>query len=390
MGVRLVVIELATTMVLLTGAGLLGKSLYRLLHVDVGFDTDHLAALHVRLPGSEFPDDPQQIAFTRRLLDRAENLPGVRAAAVTSLAPVTCNCNTDWIRIVGRPYDGVHLTVNEREVSTGFLRTLRARLLAGRFFTDADDASKPKVIVINHEFARKYFPGVDPVGKRIGDPTLSPASLRQIIGVVEDFKDGSLDQVQWPTEYVPYNQEASSGYMLMVRTSQDEHTILPALGAAIHDLNAGVGLDQGVTMNELINDSQTASFHRSSAYLVGGFAALALILSAVGLYGVIAYSVSRRTREIGVRMALGAQRATVHGMVLREAGWLALVGITIGGVGSVGAGMLLRDLLFGVKAWDLSTLAAVMLVLAAAAVIASYLPAHRAASVNPVEALRAE
>jgi predicted permease len=389
-GGRLVVIELATTMVLLTGAGLLGKSLYRLLHVDVGFQVDHLATLHIRLPGAEFPEDLEQVAFTRRLLDRVENLPGVRSAAVTSVLPVSCNCNTDWMRIVGRPDNDVRITVNDRDVSAGFFSTIHAKLLAGRYFTDAEDASKPRVEIINHAFARKYFPGEDPVGKLTGDPTLSPESIKRIVGVVEDFKDASLDEQQWPAVYYPYNQEATSNFVLMVRTSQDERTILPALTAATHQLNMDVGADEGSTMGEQINDSQTAYFHRSAAYLVGGFAALALILSSVGLYGVIAYSVGQRTREIGVRMALGAQRGSVYRMVLREAGWMASMGIAIGVVCSLAAGSLLRSLLFGVRAWDIPTLAAVAAVLGAAALSASYIPAHRAASVNPVDALRAE
>src|SRR5271170_1079562 len=261
---------------------------------------------------------------------------------------------------------------------------------AGRYFTDGDDASKPKVVVINHAFARKYFPGEDPLGKQIGDSTLSPASTKQIVGVVEDFKDGSLDDEKFPAVYYPFNQDASSGYVLLVRTTQDEHSVLPALTAAIHQLNMDVGVEQESTMSDQIHDSQTAYFHRSTAYLVGGFAALALVLSAVGLYGVIAYSVSQRTREIGVRMALGAQRSSVHQMVLREAGWLVAMGIAIGGVCSVAAGTLLRGLLFGVRAWDVPTLAAVATVLGVSALFASYIPAHRAASVNPVEALRAE
>jgi predicted permease len=389
-GGRLVVIELATTMVLLTGAGLLSKSLYRLLHVDVGFQVDHLATLHIRLPDTGFPGDPEQVAFTRRLLNRVESLPGVRAAGVTSVSPVTCACNSDWVRIAGRPYTGNHITVNERDVSEGFFSTLRTKLLSGRYFTDAEDASKPKVVVINHTFARKYFPGEDPVGKRIGDPTLSPSSMKQIVGVVEDFKDGALDDEQQPTAYYPFNQNASSGYVLIVRTSQDEHTVLQTLTAAIHQLNLDVGIEQGTTMSDQINDSQTAYFHRSTAYLVGGFAGLALVLSAVGLYGVIAYSVSQRTREIGVRMALGAQRSSVHWMVLSEAVWLTAAGITIGAVCSVAFGELLRGLLFGVRAWDVPTLAVVTLVLGLLALFASYIPAHRAASVNPVEALRAE
>jgi predicted permease len=371
-GGRLVVIELATTMVLLTGAGLLGKSLYRLLHVDVGFQVDHLATLNVRLPGTQFPGDPEQVAFTRRMLERVGSMPGVRAAGVTSVLPVSCTCNTDWVRIAGRPYDGNHITVIERDVNAGFFNTLHAKLLAGRYFTDADDASKPKVVVTNHAFAQKYFPGEDPIGKKIGDSTLSPSSMKQIVGVVEDFKDGS------------------SGFVLIVRTSQDEHTVLPALAATIHQLNLDVGVEQGSTMSDQINDSQTAYFHRSTAYLVGGFAALALVLSAVGLYGVIAYSVSQRTREIGVRMALGAQRWSVHRMVLREAAWLAAAGIVIGAVCSLAFGTLLRGLLFGVRAWDFPTLVTVAIVLGLSALFASYIPAHRAASMNPVEALRAE
>ena len=390
MGGRLVVIELATTMVLLTAAGLLGQSLYRLLHVEVGFPVDHLATLQVRLPGTEFPDDPEQIAFTRRMLERIENLPGVRSAAVTSVMPVSCNCNSDWIRIAGRPYNGDHITVNDRNVSSEFFNTLHAKLLAGRYFSDAEDESKPGVVIVNHAFARKYFPGEDPIGKRMGDQTLSSSSMRQIVAVVEDFKDGALDEQQRPTVYYPYNQDASPNFVLLVRTAQDERTILPIVTAAIHQLNPGVGVEEGSTMSEQINESQTAYFHRSSAYMVGGFAALALLLSAVGLYGVIAYSVGQRTREIGVRMALGAQRGSVYRMVLQEAGRLAAMGILIGAVCSVAAGTLLRGLLFGVQAWDVPTLAAVATVLVAAALLASYLPAHRAASVNPVEALRAE
>lgn len=389
-GGRLVVIELATTMVLLTGAGLLGKSLYRLLHVEIGFQVDHLATLHVRLPGAQFPGDAEQIAFTRRLLDRIESLPGVRAAGVTSVLPARCDCNTDWVRIAGRPFDGKHITVDKRDVSAGFFSTLQTKLLAGRYFTDAEDASKPRVVVINHAFAQKYFSGENSVGKRIGDPTLSPESMKEIIGVIEDFKEGALDDEQQPVVYYPFNQDASSGYEMIVRTSQEEHTILPALTATIHQLNMDVGVEQGSTMTDQINDSQTAYFHRSTAYLVGGFAALALVLSAVGLYGVIAYSVSQRTREIGVRMALGAQRWSVHRMVLREAAWLAVAGIAIGVVCSLAFGGLLRGLLFGVQAWDIPTLATVSVVLGLLALFASYIPAHRAASVNPVAALRAE
>lgn len=267
---------------------------------------------------------------------------------------------------------------------------LHTRLLAGRYFSGGDDASKPRVMLINRAFARKYFPDENAVGKQIGDPALSPASMKQIVGVVEDFKDASLDDEQQPAAYYPYSQDARSDFYLMVRTSQDDRTILPTLAAAIHQLNMNVGVEQESTMSEQINDSKTAYFHRSVAYLVGGFAVLALVLSAVGLYGVTAYSVGQRTREIGVRMALGAQRGSVHRMVLQEAGRLTMTGIAIGMVCSLATGTLLRGLLFGVRSWDVLTLAAVATVLGIAALLASYVPAHRAASVDPVDALRAE
>jgi len=390
MGAHLVVIELATAMVLLSGAGLLGKSLYRLLHIDLGFLADHLATVRVELPGLKYSKDDQVIAFSRQMMERVEGLPGVRSAAITSELPVTSNNNTDWVRIVGRPWNGFHITANERHVSAGFFSTIEARRRSGRYFTDAEDGSKPKVVVINQTFARKFFPNEDPVGRQIGDLQLSPSSIKQIIGVVEDYKDTSLDEEQSPAVYYPFNQNTNSYFSLMVRTSQDEQTILPTLSATIHQLDAGVGVENGSTMTMNINTSQTAWLHRSTAYLVGGFAALALVLGVVGLYGVIAYSVSQRTREIGVRMALGAQKTTVCRLILKEASGLIALGVIVGLAGSVAAAALMRKLLFGVRAWDVSTLAGVAIVLAGSALLASYIPARRAAGVNPVEALRAE
>ncbi|MGA2809020.1 MAG: FtsX-like permease family protein, partial [Terracidiphilus sp.] len=291
---------------------------------------------------------------------------------------------------VGKPYNGIHNEVNEREVSAGLFQTLQVKLKSGRFFTEADGAGKPKVVVINQAFALKYFPGEDPVGKKIGDTELTPASIREIVGVVENFKDAGLDQDQWPAEYEPFDQNPDGYFYVVLRTAQDAASILPALAPTIHSVNPNVSVDWERTMQEEIDDSQAAYIHRTAACLVGGFAALALLLGVVGLYGVIAYSVTQRTREIGVRMALGAQRSSVYRLILGEAGRLIAAGVGLGLAGAVAAAMLMGKLLFGVQAWDATTLIGVSALLGASALLASYFPARRAASVNPTDALRAE
>jgi len=389
-GANLVVAELAIAVVLLVGAGLLGKSFYRLLHVDVGFQPDHLATLQVALSDASYPKDEQMVAVERQIISRVASLPGVESAGISTVLPVSFNGNTDWIRFVGRPYSGQHNEVNEREVTSAFFPTLHAKLLRGRYFSDAEDASKPLVVIINETLANKYFPGEDPIGKRIGDIELTPKSIKEIIGVVEDVKDGSLDSETWPAVYYPFNQNPDTYFSLIVRTSEDEKSLLPTLVAAIHEIDPGIGTMNETTMADRISDSPTAYLHRSSAWLVGGFAFLALLLGVVGLYGVIAYSVSQRTREIGVRMALGAQRSSVYQLIMKEAGWLVGAGIAAGLLCSIAAATLIRGLLFGVRTWDAATLAAVSAVLASAAMLASYIPARRAAQIDPMVALRYE
>jgi predicted permease len=389
-GANLVVVELAVAVVLLVGAGLLGKSFYKLLHVDLAFQPDHLATMQVAVPQATYPKDAQWVAVQRQILDRIRILPGVQSASLTSTFPVSGNGNTDWIRIVGKPYNGEHNEVNGRQVSSDYFKTLEARLERGRFFTDEEDDSKPKVVIVNKAFVSKYFPGEDPIGRVMGDTELTPKSLRQIIAVVDDIKESSLDTDTWPAEYTPANQGPDNYFGLVVRTAQAEATMLPVLRAAIQQIDPGIGVFDEQTELQRINESQTAYLHRSSAWLVGGFAALALLLGVIGLYGVIAYSVSQRTREIGVRMALGAQQSSVYRMILKEAGWLTGVGIVAGLMCSIAVATLMRKLLFGIHSWDVSTLAAVAVLLGASALLASYFPARRAASVNPVEALRAE
>ena len=387
-GPTLVLVELATAMVLLTGAGLLGKSFYRLLHTEIGFRPERLAALRISAAAMNFTTDAQRVAFQKSVVAHLLSLPGVESVGTCSQLPLGAGFGSTGVNIVGRPQSKTPYEEDDREVSPNYFATMGTRLLRGRYFTEDDDASRPPVMIINQAFARKYFPGQNPLGQRIynSDPTHS----LEIVGVVEDLKEGPLDVETKPVMYAPFNLEPENWFYVVVRGTLPEQMLLPTLVAAVHQLDPHIATSDETSMSVRLHDSSAAYLHRSSAWLVGGFAAVALLLSVVGLYGVISYSVSQRTREIGVRMAVGAERTSVYLLVLKQAGKLTVIGIMTGLICSVGAAILMRKLLFGTQAWDAATLASVAVVLAVSAMLASYLPAHRAASVNPADALRAE
>ncbi|MGA3048775.1 MAG: ABC transporter permease [Terracidiphilus sp.] len=388
LGAKLIVLELATAVVLLVGAGLLGKSFYLLLHGNLGMQSEHLAIVMVN-PPKTYADGDKSMVLERLIISKIGSLPGVQSVGVTSNRPVRAWDGGVPIVVPGRPTNGRRNDIPERLVSAGYLSTVGARLLHGRYFTEAeDDGDKPSLFVVNQTFAKKFFPGENPVGKHV---SYEGANTQiEIVGEVEDIKEGQLDSPNQPVIYAPFNRWQFLLFNLVVRTRQNEESILPTLAAAIHEMDPAIATSDGTTMTSLITDSTAVYLHESSAWLVGGFAGIALVLSVVGLYGVIAYSVSQRTREIGVRMALGAERGSVYTLVLKEAGKLTAIGIVTGLVCSIAASMLMRSMLFGTQAWDVPTLAAVSVVLALFAMLASYIPARRAASVNPVEALRAE
>jgi macrolide transport system ATP-binding/permease protein len=390
LGSNLVVVELAMAVLLLTGGGLLGKSLYRLLRSDIGMQPANLATLQVSPSTSGYSKPEKALALEQQILAHVSSLPGVQSAGTTNRLPVGDADFTTQFVVLGRPNDGRHDEVTYRVVSSSFFRTLQSRLLDGRYFEEAEDARKPRVAVINRAMAKQFFPDENPIGKQINYAGAKPDSVMEIVGIVDDIKEGQLDMLLRPTCYVPFNQNPLPFFSLLVRTAQAPGSLLPEIISAIHQDDPSLAAYGATTMTARIHDSPSAYLHRSSAWLVGGFALLALLLGVIGLYGVVAYSVGQRTREIGVRMALGAQRNSVYGLVLKEAGWLVLLGISAGVLISLGATRLIEKLLFGVRAWDPRTLAGVAIVLGASALLASYIPARRAAKVDPMVALRYE
>jgi predicted permease len=389
LGSSLVVLELAMAMLLLAGAGLLTRSLYQLLHVEIGVRADHLAMINVAGPPSTYGTDEKVIVLEKEVLRRMESLPGVRSSAITTYPPLSGNGPFSDFIVEGQPLrPGEHDEATRREITPTYFATMGAPMMRGRTFTE-DDGLKMHVAIVNQAMAQKFFAGENPIGKRIRYTGGTGPTL-EVVGIVKDIKEGPLNDATRPAFYIPFAQDPAPFFSVVLRSSQDDASLLPMMARVMHEIDPRIAVFGQNTMELSIQQSQTAYLHRSAAWLAGGFAGVALLLGVVGLYGVIAYSVSQRTREIGVRMALGAQRSAVYGMVLREALRLIAIGIGMGVLGSLATAGLLRPLLFGVRPWDGTTLAGVAMLLGVSAMVASYLPAHRAASVNPVDALRAE
>jgi predicted permease len=389
-GSNLVVVEMALAIVLLVAAGVLGKSFYRILQVDLNFNPAHLATLEVDA-NTGYDSRDQQLALSRQLVAAAGRYPGVESVGlVNGQLPVSCNCDLHAYRVQGRPWNNTQQLAVVRPVTSGYLSTLQARLLQGRLIAETDDGSHPLVAVINRTMAHQLFPGEDPIGQTIVDESLSPATLYQVIGVIGDIREGGLDDPIYPAAYLAFNQDPGNYLFLAVRTAQDSAAALPGLVAAIHGLNPGIGLRNEFTMTEHLHHGAAYYLHSSAAWLAGSFAGCAFILGVIGLYGVIAYSVSQRTCEIGIRMALGAQRSSIRRLIVGEAAWLVLFGLTFGIAASFFTVRYLRVLLFGVSSWDFSVFTIISLIFTAAALTAAWIPADRAASTDPMRALRDE
>jgi putative ABC transport system permease protein len=385
----LVVGEIAISLVLLAAAGLLLRSMVSLLNVDKGFNSHHVITMAVRPSPVRYKEPKTEILYLQRILENVNSLPGVQAAGWVYTLPLTGNSTNGGIKIEGRPGDSPN--VDKQYVEGNYFQAMSTPLLKGRFFDSRDNINSPRVVIVNQTLAQKVFPNQDPIGKRIdvgwGDPGFS-----EIIGVVADAKQEALTADRRATTFMLYSQNAAlMEYLdtnLVVRTSQDPLSAVAAIRSRIQQLDPNQPLADVKTMDDVLAESLAPQ--RAPAWLFGGFSAIALFLAAIGIYGVLSYFVVQRRQEIGVRMALGAQRSNVLRLILGQGARLIAIGIAIGIVGGVWAARALTSLLFGVKSTDLATFIAVSVLLASLALVACAVPALRATRVDPLVVLRNE
>jgi putative ABC transport system permease protein len=384
----LVAVEVALSLVLLIGAGLMIKSFVRLQQMNLGFDPDNVLAVDLSLSSSRYPEDRQQIAFFQEALERLQSLPGVKSAGATTGLPLTLSLSGSDFRIEGRPDPeaGKEMIINTRSVSPDYFGTLRVSLIKGRDFSDRDKSDAPKAAIINNDLARIYFPNEDPIGKRItfddGESWIS------IVGVIGDVKQLGLDSSAKPEVYFPYLQVAASSMSLVVRTTSDPLSLAGAVKSQIQTIDKDLPIDDAKTMQQLLAES--LSGRRFNMLLLTVFAMVALVLAIVGIYGVMSYTVTQRTHEIGIRVAIGAQSRDVFRMVIGQGMMLAMIGVAFGLVGAFALTRLMTTMLFGVEPSDPATFISIAVLLTIVALAACYIPARRATKVNPLLALRYE
>ena len=393
----LIVAEVALAFVLLAGAGLLVGSFFRMLHVDTGFTSTNVTTARLPIARDRFAHPEQLLQYVRLLDDRLRAAPGVRDVAFSNVLPMQGWGDGMPFLVAGHAFVD---RANRRacfykRVTGSYFRTLEIRLLRGRTFTDRDTRGGAPVIVINEEMARRYFKGEDPLGKRIliqeilyGQPGLGPEIPWEVVGIVGDEQTGSLIDTKSPGVYVTFDQSPTNDLNMVLRASLDPRMLTSAIHAAVH----AVDKDQAIADLETLEQikSGTVSSDRMQTMLLAIFAALALLLAAIGIYGVISYSVTQRTHELGIRAALGASRGSLLGMVILRGMQLTLIGLAIGAAGALALTRLLASLLFGISPRDPVTLIGVAAVLSAVALLACYIPARRAAAVDPLVALRYE
>ncbi len=384
----MIVFQVALSLVLLVGGGLMLRSLQRTQTVDLGFDPHNAGALSfdLRLQGY---DEARGKEFQKRLLERVRAVPGVEAAGVADLVPVDLHFSRASVYVEGQTpeRDATTPRALTSRISPGYFAAMSTPLVRGREFSEQDDDNTTAVAIINETFARRFWPDQDPIGKRfaVGRPD---APKLEVIGVARDGKYAGLQEEPRPFFYRSMSQFYTGSTSLVVRAAGDPQQTLAAARREIQQLDAHLPIASAQTLDEHLSLPLLPT--RLAASLLASFGVLALALAAIGIYGVMAYAVTQRTREIGIRMALGAQKADVLRLVIARGVWLTLAGIAIGLAGSLAVTRLMKSLLYGVSATDPLTFAAVALLLAAVALLACYLPARRATKVDPMIALRYE
>jgi putative ABC transport system permease protein len=385
----IVIAEVALSIVLLTGAGLLLRSFVRLSAVKSGFDGTNVITMLGLLPPSRYPDIPRMTRYERQVLSRVTSLPSVSAAGTVNTLPLSNIGNNTSVEIIDHPAASMSdlPLVGNRSIGGDYFTALRIQLVRGRLFAAGDTAGAPPVAILNEAAARQFYPGADPIGRRIRLMN-SDTTLKTIVGIVQDTHGEGLELKPKPEISYPAMQSPDPVMTLVVRTSGDPHRVLPAIRRELAAVDPQQSFWAERTMDELVGASLAP--RRFDLTLLAGFAATALLLAAVGLYGLIAYSVSQRTQEIGIRMALGAGQRLVLGLVLRDGMVLTTAGVGIGLVAAALLSRVLRSQLYDVGTIDPLAYGGVVVVFAVIAALASYVPARRAASVDPVEALRTE
>ena len=384
----LLVVQVAISLVLLVGAGLFLRTLDNLRQVDVGFNPRNLLLFRIN-PQLNRYDEKRQLALYTQLLERISAVPGVRAVALSNPALLSGSVNSTSIFVQGRVYEAgrrdLDNSINRLVISTNFFETMEIPVVLGRGFNARDNETAPKVVVINEAAVKKYFPNENPIGQRFGS-SIETTNQLEVVGVLKDAKYNSVRDPAPPTMYVPYHQSRAGSAVIEVRTSGDPPSVTSGVREAVRQVDATLPMmDVSTQLEQVERRFQQEKLFAQAYTLFGG---LAMLVASIGLFGLMSYTVSRRTNEIGIRMALGAQGADVMRQVLRESMILVAVGVAIGVATAYGAGRLLSTMLFGLAANDVMTIAGATLIMVAVSGLAGFLPARRASRVDPMVALR--
>jgi len=385
----LVVAEVALALVLLVSSGLMIKSLSRLVAARTGVDPARLLSMRINLPGLQYGSQAS-LAFFQELETRVAGLPGVQAAGMGNCPPLSGGCNGTIIWFRDRPEvpRGAEPSVGVHWITPDYLKAMRVPLLRGRNFTAADRTGAPKVVLINEAAARRFWPGEDPIGKPIAVGQGGFGDRAEIVGIIADVRYGTMDAPPGPDVFIPFAQSPRNSMVLYLRTTSDPRALAVAVRAEVRALDRNLPVYDLKTMIERISDATSSA--RFSAVLLGIFAAIALVLSAIGIYGVMSYAVSQRTHEIGIRIALGAEPRDVLALVVRRGLGLTVAGLVLGVAAALASTRVLTTLLYEVRPSDPPTYIVIAGILGLVAFFASYVPARRATRVDPLVALRSE